>query len=203
MVDANNPLNVGIVVFPGVEELDFVGPWEVFTMAAKLDAPLNAFTLAWPEKALRCAKGLRIEADYDFSDAPHADLVIVPGGQGVRTIIMDDAFIDTLRDYLAAAKWQASVCTGAALLGQTGFLDGKRATTNHIAMDWVRSMAQKAYFTADERYVRHGSVVTSGGVSAGIDMSLWFVGHLFGHDLAHETQRLMEYYPEPPYGTTR
>ena len=180
MVDANNPLQVGIVVFPDVEELDFVGPWEVFTMAAQLGAPIKTFTVAWPEKALRCAKGLRIEADYDFSDAPKADLVIVPGGRGTRTVIMDDAFIETLRDYLAAATWQASVCTGAALLGQTGFLDGKRATTNHAAIDWVRSMAVKAQFTTDERYVRHGSVVTSGGVSAGIDMSLWFVGHLFG-----------------------
>ncbi|SFV30931.1 DJ-1/PfpI family protein [Devosia crocina] len=203
MVDASHPLNVGIVVFPDVEELDFVGPWEVFTMAAQLDSPINTFTVAWGDKALRCAKGLRIEADHDFSDAPKADLVIVPGGRGTRTVIMDDAFIDTLRDYLAAATWQASVCTGAALLGQTGFLDGKRATTNHVAIDWVRSMARKAYFTTEERYVRHGSVVTSGGVSAGIDMSLWFVGHLFGHDTARETQRLMEYYPEPPYGTTR
>ena len=203
MVDANNPLQVGIVVFPDVEELDFVGPWEVFTMAEKAGAPVKTFTLAWGEKNLRCAKGLRIEADYDFYDAPRADLVIVAGGQGVRKVIMDDDFINILRDYLADATWQASVCTGAALLGQTGFLDGKRATTNHIAIDWVRSMAMKAYFTTDERYVRHGSVVTSGGVSAGIDMSLWFVGHLFGHDTARETQRLMEYYPEPPYGTTR
>ena len=203
MVDANNPLQVGIVVFPDVEELDFGGPWEVFTMAAQLGAPLRAFTVAWPDKPLRCAKGLRIEADYDFSDALKADLVVVPGGRGTRTIIMDDGFIDTLRDYLAAATWQASVCTGAALLGQTGFLDGKRATTNHAAIDWVRSMAVKASFTTDERYVRHGSVVTSGGVSAGIDMSMWFVGHLFGHDTARETQRVMEYYPEPPYGTTR
>jgi len=203
MVDADHPLGVGIVVFPDVEELDFVGPWEVFTMAALIGAPIRTFTVAWPEKKLRCAKGLRVEADYDFSDAPHAGLVIVPGGKGTRTIIMDDAFIDTLRDYLAAATWQASVCTGAALLGQTGFLDGKRATTNHAAIDWVRSMALKAQFTADERYVRHGSVVTSGGVSAGIDMSLWFVGHLFGHDTAREVQRAMEYYPEPPYGTTR
>jgi transcriptional regulator GlxA family with amidase domain len=203
MVDANNPLGVGIIVFPDVEELDFVGPWEVFTMAALLGAPIQPFTIAWPDKQLRCAKGLRIEADYTFADAPQAGLVIVPGGKGTRTVILDDTFIDTLRDYLAGATWQASVCTGAALLGQTGFLDGKRATTNHAAMDWVRSMAPKAGFTTEERYVRHGSVVTSGGVSAGIDMSLWFVGHLFGHDTARETQRAMEYYPEPPYGTTR
>ena len=203
MVDQDHPLQLAIVVFPDVEELDFVGPWSVFTRAKHIGAPVHPFTVAWPEKSVTCAKGLKVEADFDFTDAPRADLVIVPGGDGVPHVIMDDAFIDTLRDYLAAATWQASVCSGAALLGQTGFLDGKRATTNHNAIDWVRSMARKAYFTTEERYVRHGSVVTSGGVSAGIDMSLWFVGHLFGHDTAREVQRALEYYPEPPYGTTR
>ena len=193
--------SIAIVLFDGVEELDFVGPWEVFTMAAQIGAPLDVFTVGWPQAAIRCAKGLYVVADHAFSDAPVADVVVVPGGKGTRPLSEDTAFIDALRLYLAAAKWQTSVCTGAALLGKAGFLDGKHATTNRSAFEFFRAAAPKALLVEDLRYVRDGNVLTGAGVSAGLDMALWLVGHLFGEDVARSTQTFMEYFPEPPYGT--
>ena len=193
-------LSVGIVIFPDVEELDFVGPWEVFTMARQVGAPLEVFTVGWPAAAIKCAKGLRVIADHPFGQAPHADIVLLPGGKGTRALAQDDAFNTAIRSYLAAAIWQTSVCTGSALLARAGFLEGRRATTNRGALDFLRTHAPHTYIL-DERYVHDGSVVTSAGVSAGIDMSLWLVGHLFGQDTARATQTQMEYFPEPPYGT--
>lgn len=199
MTDTQHRLNVGILVFPDVEELDFVGPWEVFTMARLGGAPLDVFTLGWPDEKITCAKGLKITADYAFADAPHADIVLVPGGKGTRPLAQDDTFNAALRSYLAAATWQTSVCTGSTLLARAGFLEGRRATTHHAALDFLRAHAPHTYIL-NERYVHDGSVVTSAGVSAGIDMSLWLVGHLFGEDTARATQSHMEYFPEPPYG---
>ena len=192
-------LSVAILIFPGVEELDFVGPWEVFTMARQIGAPLDAFTVGWPSTEITCAKGLKVTADHTLSHAPHADIVLIPGGKGTRPLAENDEFNAAIRTYLAAATWQTSVCTGAALLARAGFLEGRRATTNRHALDFLRTHAPHTYIL-DERYVHDGSVVTSAGVSAGIDMSLWLVGHLFGEDTARTTQTYMEYFPEPPYG---
>lgn len=200
MSDPTARTSVAIVIFEGVEELDFVGPWEVFRMAGRMGAPVDTFTLGWPDTTIRCAEGLRVTADHTFDDAPHADIVIVPGGRGTRPLVSDTAFIDRLQPYMAAATWRTSVCTGAALIGKAGFLDGKRSTTHWNAFDFVRTAAPKAILLENQRFVHDGNVVTSAGISAGIDMSLWLVGHLFGEELARSTQRQMEYFPKPPYG---
>jgi transcriptional regulator GlxA family with amidase domain len=192
-------LTAAILIFPDVEELDFVGPWEVFTMAKAGGAPLDVFTVGWPDTNITCAKGLKVTADYAFPDAPHADIVLIPGGRGTRPLAQDDGFNAAIRAYLAAATWQTSVCTGAALLARAGFLEGRQATTNRGALDFLRAHAPHTYIL-DKRYVRDGNVITSAGVSAGIDMALWLVGHLFGEDTARSTQSHMEYFPEPPYG---
>lgn len=200
---AEHGFSIAIVIFPGVEELDFVGPWEVFTMAKLLGAGLDVFTVGWPEKRITCGKGMVVEATYAWQDRPHADAVIIPGGKGTRTLVKEEGFLSELRSYMAEGNWHVSVCTGAAILGEIGFLEGRRATTNRSAIDFVRSHAPRTEFLQDERYVIDSGVVTSAGVSAGIDMSLWLLGHLFGQETARNTQRAMEYYPEPPYGTTR
>lgn len=191
--------SIAILVFDGVEELDFVGPWEVFSMAKQLGAPLDVFTVGWPDMAITCAKGLKITADHAFADKPRADVVLVPGGKGTRQLAQDDVFNAELRSYLAQAKWQTSVCTGSALLARAGFLEGRQATTNRSALDFLRAHAPHTYIL-DQRFVHDGNIVTSAGVSAGIDMTLWLVGHLFGEDMARSTQTHMEYFPEPPYG---
>lgn len=199
MPDSAHRKSIAILLFPDVEELDFVGPWEVFSMAKLLGAPLEVFTVGWRDTAITCSKGLKVTADYAFADKPPADLVLIPGGKGTRVLAQDDEFNAGIREYLAAAKWQTSVCTGAALLARAGFLEGRQATTNRGALDFLRAHAPHTYIL-DQRYVHDGNVVTSAGVSAGIDMSLWLVGLLFGEDMARSTQSHMEYFPEPPYG---
>jgi transcriptional regulator GlxA family with amidase domain len=192
-------MTLAILLFPDVEELDFVGPWEVFTMARSLGAPIDVYTVGWRQRDITCAKGLHVIADYDFADRPEADIVLIPGGRGTRILAQDDVFNAEIRTYLAAAKWQTSVCTGSTLLARAGFLEGRQATTHHGALDFLRAHAPHTYIL-HQRFVHDGNVVTSAGVSAGIDMSLWLVGHLFGQDMARSTQTQMEYFPEPPYG---
>jgi transcriptional regulator GlxA family with amidase domain len=194
-----SPKSVGLLIFEGAEELDFAGPWEVFTAAREAGAPLEVFTLGWPERELRCAKGLRVVADHRLTDGPQPDALLVPGGRGTRPLARDEVFLALLRQKLDAAAWQLSVCTGSALLGRTGILDGRRATSNRIAMPFFKESAPRAIHVDDERYVRDGRIVTSAGVSAGIDMSLWLVGQWFGVDLARTVQTRIEYFPEPPY----
>jgi transcriptional regulator GlxA family with amidase domain len=199
MHSADNPARISILLFPQVEELDFVGPWEVFSVAKVLGAPLEVVTVGWRETAITCARGLRVTADHAFADRPPADLVLIPGGRGTRVLAQDDEFNAAIREYLASATWQTSVCTGSALLARAGFLEGRRATTNRNALDFLRVHAPHTYIL-DQRFVHDGNVVTSAGISAGIDMALWLVGHLFGEDLGRSTQEHMEYFPEPPYG---
>ncbi|MGV8854012.1 MAG: DJ-1/PfpI family protein [Devosia sp.] len=199
MPDSGHRTTIAILIFPGVEELDFVGPWEVFSVAKLMGAPLEVCTIGWREPTVTCARGLKVTADYAFADKPPADVVLIPGGKGTRVLAQDDAFNAEIREYLAAAKWQTSVCTGSALLARAGFLEGRQATTNRGALDFLRAHAPHTYIL-DQRYVHDGNVVTSAGISAGIDMSLWLVGHLFGEDTARATQTHMEYFPEPPYG---
>lgn len=192
-------LKAGIIVFDGVEEMDFVGPWEVFTMASQIGAPLDVFTVGYPRDAVRCAKGLYIVADHTFATAPSADIVLVPGGRGTRTLVNDELFLDELRAYVEPATWQTSVCTGSALLGKAGFLDGRSATTNRFAFEFFRESAPEAILIEDQRYVLDGNVLTAAGLTAGLDMSLWLIGRLFGEDVAKTTQTFMEYFPEPPF----
>jgi transcriptional regulator GlxA family with amidase domain len=192
-------LTAGIIVFDNVEEIDFVGPWEVFTMAAQIGAPLDVFTVGYPRDAIRCAKGLYVIADHTFDTAPPADIVLVPGGRGTRTLVNDQAFLRLLTAYVAPATWKTSVCTGSALLGKAGFLDGRAATTNRNAFDFFRASAPNARLIEDQRYVLHGDTVTAAGLTAGLDMCLWLVGRIFGEDVARTTQTFMEYFPEPPF----
>jgi transcriptional regulator GlxA family with amidase domain len=194
------PLLAGVLVFDAVEELDFVGPWEVLGMAAKTRLPIAARLVAATTAPVRSACGLRVLPDHGFADAPAFDILIVPGGQGTRPGVEDAALVGFVAAAAARATWVASVCTGAALLGRAGLLDGRRATTHWLSMDFVAANAPKATLVKDERVVFDGNVVTSAGVSAGIDMTLSLLGRIFGAPAALSVQEKMEYYPEPPFG---
>jgi transcriptional regulator GlxA family with amidase domain len=189
---------VGIVLYPDAEELDWAGPWEVFTMAA-IGQPLRAVTIAQEEGPVRCAKGLRVIADHTFESAPDLDVVLVPGGQGSRVEMKNPVMLDWLSAAAESCRFVTSVCTGAILLCKAGLADGCEVTTHWAAIETLRELAPRATVREGVRYVRDGRIVTSAGVSAGIDMSLWLVGELFGVDHARKTRRLMEYDPAPPY----
>lgn len=190
-------ITTGVLIFDDVEELDFVGPWEVFGMAANLRPDDTVVSIAENKREIRGAKGLRVLPDHDFSDAPALDVLVVPGGQGTRREIENQTTVDWIRTVSADCAWTTSVCTGSFLLQRAGLLEGKRATTHWTMIDTLRKMGGDV--VDDQRYVIEGDVVTAAGVSAGIDMSLWVLGQLTSPELARQVQRLMEYDPEPPY----
>ncbi len=189
---------IGILLFDGVEELDFAGPWEVFASLARNVDDLRVVTVAEEMRTIRCAKGLRVEPDTAFADAPALDVVLVPGGQGTRHEVANPVLIEWLRKTAERCTWVTSVCTGALLLHEAGPARGRRVTT-HFA--YVEPLRARGDITVLERvrYVRDGTLVTSAGVSAGIDMALWLTGQLYSPDVARRVQRYIEYDPAPPY----
>ena len=191
-------VTTGIVLFDDAEELDFVGPWEVFTVAAMLNQGNRVVTIAATAQPVRCAKGLRVLPDHTFADAPALDVVLVPGGAGTTVAMSDPVLIGWLRGVAARCTWVTSVCSGAAVLHGAGLTKGKRVTTH---WGYVETLRQEPDITVldNTRYVRDGNVVTSAGVSAGIDMALWLVGQLHGVEMARNVQHWIEYNPAPPY----
>lgn len=195
---------IGVLVFDDVEELDFTGPWEVFTMANEVAAhrglpPVHEVTLiAGRPGPVRCAKGLRVIPDRLTADCDSLDILLVPGGQGTRREAHNPALMTWIATIAAGAEWVTSVCTGALLLCVAGPAKGKRVTTHWAFVETLSARGEAAEVVADRRYVRDGNVVTAAGVSAGIDMALWLTGELHGREFAAQVRRAMEYDPMPP-----
>ena len=190
---------IGLLIFDGAEELDFVGPWEVFTMAKVLRDDIRVVTIAERAEPVRCAKGMRVIPDHTIADAPPLDVVMVPGGQGTRREVDNPVLIDWLRRIAPGLRWVTSVCTGALLLCEAGLARGRRVTTHWAFIEDLRKRYPDVEVLADVRYVRDENVCTAAGVSAGIDLALWLTGQIWGVDTARKTQRAMEYDPAPPY----
>jgi transcriptional regulator GlxA family with amidase domain len=185
-------------LFDDAEELDFAGPWEVFTSAARKEAGDRVVTIAETSRPVRCAKGLRVLPDHGFADAPELDVVLVPGGQGTRREVDNPRLIDWLRKASARCRWVTSVCTGSLVLHGAGLVKDKRITTHWAFVEQLRARGG-ATVLDDVRFVRDGNVVTAAGISAGIDMSLWLVGQLYDPEYARKVQRYIQYDPAPPY----
>lgn len=193
--------SIGILLFPDAEELDFAGPWEVFTMATQEPGAKegSVVTIAERREPVRCAKGLRVLPDCDFQDAPELDVLLVPGGQGTRAEAENPRMLDFVRKAAGRCRWVTSVCTGSLVLHAAGLCAGRRITTHWAFVPTLRELAPDATVLERVRYVRDGNLVTAAGVSAGIDMSLWLVGQIWGVEHARRTQLFMEYDPAPPY----
>lgn len=198
-------LRIGILIFDDAEELDFAGPWEVFTMANEMarragaSAPHDVFLVAERRDAIRCAKGMRVLPDCTTADCGPIDVLLVPGGQGTRREVGNAALLEWIASVAKNAKWITSVCTGALLLTAAGPARGRRVTTHWAFVEALRARKEAREVLSDQRYVRDGNVVTAAGVSAGIDMALWLVGEWHGAEFARLVQRGMEYDPAPPY----
>ncbi len=189
---------IGIVLFPDFEDLDAIGPKEVFGMLAMgSNGEWQVATISQDGKAVRSYLGTTIEADHSFGNCPQLDVLLVPGGLGTRTEVDNEAIIGFVRKQGAGAEWVTSVCTGAFLLHRAGFLEGKRATTHWGAVELLRQESNVTVVD-DERWVKDGNVITAAGVSAGIDMALYLVAELTNSDTAKRVQHMMEYYPKPP-----
>jgi transcriptional regulator GlxA family with amidase domain len=194
---------IGILLFDGAEELDFAGPWEVFTSSSMLrerdGLPADTVvTIAESTQPLRCAKGLRVLADHTVDDHPPLDVVLVPGGMGTRREVDNPDLMSWLARTGEAATWVTSVCTGSLLLWGSGLAKGRRVATHHAFEDEFERKGDVTIVRA-ARWVRDGNVVSSQGVSAGIDMALWLVGQIYSPAHARATQRYIQYDPAPPY----
>jgi transcriptional regulator GlxA family with amidase domain len=190
--------NVGMLLFEGAEELDFVGPWEVLAFANTLTERDRLLVVAEAARPIRCSKGLQIVPDVTLAEAPPLDVVLVPGGRGTRREVNNRAVIDWLARVSSTATWVTSVCTGVLLLHEAGPARGKRVTTHWSFAETLRGRGDVTVLD-QLRYVRDGNLVTAAGVSAGIDMALWLVGQRDGIDIARNTQRGIQYAPAPPY----
>jgi transcriptional regulator GlxA family with amidase domain len=189
----------GLLIFDGAEELDFAGPWEVFTASAMLrDSGDTGVLIAERPDPVRCAKGMRVVPDHTLTDHPALDVLLVPGGQGTRREVGNPAVIGWIKSVSATAAWTTSVCTGALLLHEAGPARGRRVAT-HFGFEDALAARGDITVVRGARYVVDGNLVTSQGVSAGIDMALWLIGRIHGREHARTVRRYIQYEPAPPY----
>jgi len=189
----SRPLRVALLLFPDVEVLDFAGPFEVFSIAGALTEPRQFDVMTVAAAPVLTIGGLRVTPSHSFATCPQADILLLPGGMGSRRAVKDQHLLDWIAGQAAGAAIVASICTGALFLGRLGLLDGLQATTHWGALDLLQEMAPAAVVLPNTRYIDNGRIVTSAGISAGIDMSLHLVARLAGEAVAEDVAREMEY----------
>jgi transcriptional regulator GlxA family with amidase domain len=194
------PKHIGIVLFPGVEELDAVGPWEVLSAWTRY-FPDDGYAVSCLSRSgglLQCAKGLAVLAHHSFADAPPLDVLVYPGGEGTRPQLDDDAQLSWVRSQRDTVSLMSSVCTGSLVYAAAGLLSHRPATTHWASLDLLAELDPTIDVRRDVRFVDDGDVITASGVSAGIDMALQLVVRLAGVDRARQVRRIIQYDPAPP-----
>jgi transcriptional regulator GlxA family with amidase domain len=191
---------VGILVFPNVEVLDFCGPYEVFSVTRlheerrrEESSPFEVLLLAESANPVVATGGLRVIPDATLETCPLLDILVVPGGWGTRKEIGNQRVLTWIAERAKEVETLTSVCTGAMLLGQAGLLDGRRATTHWRSLDWMRQSFPAVTVEDKLHVVEDGQMLTSAGISAGIDMALLVVARYFGEAVGRATARHMEY----------
>jgi transcriptional regulator GlxA family with amidase domain len=194
-------MNVGIFIYDDIEVLDLSGPFEVFSVATRVKArlepgspppPFNVFTIGETTAPIHACGGLIVTPTFSFADHPPIDLLLIPGGI-VSAELKKEKVIHWIATTSAKAKLTASVCTGSSLLAQAGLLDGKHATTHWADIDDMKSMFPNVTVEKDIRWIDQGHIITSAGISAGIDMALHLVSSLDSESLALATAKQMDY----------
>jgi transcriptional regulator GlxA family with amidase domain len=190
---------IGIFVFDGVEELDAVGPWEVLSHWTQEhpDDGWDAFCLSADGAPVVGAKSLVLGAHHSVDDAPPLDLLIHPGGPGTRPMLDDPDHLAWVRRCRASVPLMASVCTGSLVYAAAGLLTGRRATTHWASLNLLSELDPTVVTDVDARFVDDGDLVTSAGVSAGIDMALHLVARLTDTERAREVRREIQYDHQP------
>jgi len=191
---------VGILIFEHVEVLDFCGPYEVF-VTTRLDesrrreteSPYQLKLLAATAQPVTCSGGMRVLPSHTLTDAPPLDILVVPGGWGVRALLEDTALLEWLRQQAGQVGTLGSVCTGALLLASAGLLDGREATTHWRSLDLMKQKFPKVRVREDVHVVEDGNIISSAGISAGMDLALKLVARDHGDPVAMNAARNMEY----------
>ena len=187
-------MHFGFLIFPNVEELDVIGPWEIIgTWSKFFHGPQRCLVVAESNQPVICANGLSINPHATFGDCPPLDYLLVPGGQGSRVQVDNPVLIDFIQRQAAGCTAVLSVCTGSFLLQRAGLLKGKNATTHWGELAKLRTLPDLE--VVEERIVRDGDVWMAAGVSAGIDLALAFIASEAGAETAGQVQFFAEYYP--------
>lgn len=185
-------LQIGLLVFPKIQQLDLTGPYEVFRSASGIDVHL-----VWKDREpVISSSGLTFTPTITMADCPQLDVICVPGGAGMNALMLDDETLDFIRLQSAQARYITSVCTGSLVLGAAGLLEGKRAASHWNARDLLAGFGA---IPTNERIVRDGNVITAGGVTSGIDFGLLLIAELIGQQEAEVVQLSLEYAPQPPF----
>ncbi|MGH8501519.1 MAG: DJ-1/PfpI family protein [Gammaproteobacteria bacterium] len=194
-------MNFGFLLFPQLEELDLVGPWEMIaTWGQQTGGPQAVFTVSETGGQIACAKGLRIASDYSFATCPRLDYLLVPGGVGTRSEVSNHRLVYFVAASARSCKAVVSVCTGAFILQAAGLLAGRRATTHWASLERLDKLPDVN--VAQERFVRDGNIWSAAGISAGIDVALALIADQAGEETASQVQLATEYYPSHQvYGT--
>jgi transcriptional regulator GlxA family with amidase domain len=190
----------GFLIFPGLEELDLNGPWEMISLwSMHLQGPETCLTVAQSRAPVICAKGLSINPHVTFSECPQLDYLLVPGGQGTREQVNNEVLIRFVAEQAKGCQAVLSVCTGSFILHRAGLLTGRRATTHWSSLTRLAELG--GVQVVQERVVHDGTIWTAAGVSAGIDLALAFIESVAGETVAGKVQFGAEYYPsERRYG---
>jgi transcriptional regulator GlxA family with amidase domain len=187
-------MTFGILVFPNVEELDFIGPWEILGLWRKhAGGPEKCLIVGQTLDPITCANGLSINPHVSFASCPALDYLLVPGGQGTRQEVDNQDLVNFIAEQAKSCKAVLSVCTGSFLLHRAGLLSGKKATTHWNSLDRLRALGN--VIVVEERFVRDGNIWCAAGVSAGIDAMLALIESFAGEQTAGTVQLAAEYYP--------
>ncbi|QBJ68531.1 AraC family transcriptional regulator [Bacillus anthracis] len=190
-----NKWSVGIFLFNEVEVLDFAGPFEVFSITkVHEEKPFTVYTVSQNGEMITARNGLRVQPDYSIEDLPPVDILIIPGGKGAReNEVKNDIIINWVRQQMKEVKLMTSVCTGALLLAKAGLLEGLKATTHWASIQTFKKDFPNVEVMENVKFVDEGHIITSAGISAGINMSFHIVKNLLGVEIAEETAKNMEY----------
>lgn len=192
---SDNQRNVAIFIFDDVEVLDFAGPFEVFNVTSEVidPAPFDTYTVALTEAPIKARGKLSINPHYAIDNCPTPDVILLPGGAGSRRLMNDERVLNWIANHVDNLEKLLSVCTGAFYIAQSGLLNGLSATTHHDAFPEFKEAFPDIALIEDKRYVEHGKIITAGGISAGIDMSLHVVAQLLGKEKLALTLEEMEW----------
>lgn len=185
-------IKVGFLIFDNMQLLDFAAPFDEFSSVAELDVALIGKTL----KPVTTTSGLRITPSHDINTLHPLDVLCVPGGSGINQLIDDESVLDFIRQQAKSVRYLTSVCTGALVLGASGLLKGRKATTHWGAMAYLKDFGA---IPVKNRVVVDGNIVTAGGVTAGMDFGLTMIAELLGEKIAKTVQLQMQYDPAPPF----
>lgn len=184
----------GFLIFDDVEELDFIGPWEIIKIWSEhFGGPEQVFSVSQNGGLIKCSRGLRVHADDDFAHCPPLNYLLVPGGVGRKREVNNPDLIEFIRTQAANAQYILSVCTGSFLLQKAGLLVDHKATTYWSALEELQQFDELK--VVQERYVQDGKIWTAGGISSGIDLALALIAHVAGEEIAGKIQMYAEYFP--------